>query len=133
MRRIEESQHHCDDLGLHLPDAGEDIGMDGIGDSELAESLRLELDEVCLTVVDGARDISILPPRVVHIGERLELRTDGIVGEPLLGQGEVASDIGRDHLGFELGHGFIDLLLDLAANARRAEEVAIEDPSDGGV
>ena len=129
-RGVEQGEDHGHDLGLHLSDAGKDVGVDGVGDGELAVGLGLQADEVVLTVVDGAGYVAVLPARVVHVGQGVELLAYGVLGPGLLGEGQVARPVGGHHLGLELGDGFVDLLAHLGAHAWHAQEVAVEHAAD---
>lgn len=64
---------------------------------------------------------------MVHGGEGLELLANGLIGPTLFGQARVLVASRGDHLCLELGQRLGDLLADLGANTRGAEEVAIED------
>lgn len=126
-RGVEQGQHHGHDLGLHLAHAGEDVGVDRVGDGEAAVGLGLQLEQLVLAVVDGAAHVAVLPARVVHGREGLELGADGVVGPGLLGQAEVARAAGGDQLARHLGQGIVDLFAHLRAHAWEPQEVAIED------
>lgn len=115
---MEEVQDHAHNLGLHLAHTREDIGMDGIGNSELAKGLGLQLHELILAVVHSTRDKSILPASVIHVGEVLELGADVIMREAILGESKVSDLVLGDQLLGQLGQRLIDLLLNLASHAR---------------
>lgn len=132
-RRMEEAQHHAHYLGLHFAHTGEHVGVDGIGDGEFAIRLRLQLQQLILSVVNGTRNAAVLPACMVHGGEGLELGAHSIVGETLLGQGEVADLVLGHQLVRQLRDALLDLLLNLAAHAGRPQEVAVEDAADVGV
>ena len=127
---MEQVQNHADDLSLHLPNAGEHIRVDGIRDGELAKGLGLKLEQLVLAVVHGPRDIAILPTGVIHIGEVLQLGTDSVRGQTVLGQHEMAGHVGLDELIRHFGKRLADLFLDLSANARGAQEVTVCDAAN---
>lgn len=101
--------------------------MDGVRDCELAIGLGLKGNKVGLAMVYSARDVTVLPPGVVHIGKVLELLANGLVGPALLWESVELCAISWDHLGLELGQTLLDLLADRGADTWGAEEVAIED------
>lgn len=61
---VEESRDHGADLGLHLSDTGEDLGMQGVGAGEGPVGASREIREDLVVVVDGSRDTSLLPTGV---------------------------------------------------------------------
>lgn len=134
-RGVEDAEDHGDDLGLHLADAREDVGVDGVGDGELAERLRLQLDQAGLAVVHGAGHVAVLPARVVHRGQRLHLLLQRLVRPAFLRQRQVPRDArpGLDKLRLQLRDRLVDLLLHLATHARRPQEEAVERAADHNV
>lgn len=101
--------------------------MDGVGHGEAAIGLGLQLDELVLAVVHGTAHVAVLPARVVHGGEGLELGADGLVGPGLAGEAEVPRARGGHQLARHLGQGIVDLLAHLGAHAGEPQEVAVED------
>jgi hypothetical protein len=82
-RSMKDAQDHAHNLGLHLANTREDIRMDRIGNSELAKSLGLELHQLLLSVIDSARDISILPAGMIHVGKVLKLGANAVDREAI--------------------------------------------------
>lgn len=58
---MEHLRDHGADLGLHLADTREDLGVEGVGAGELSEGESSQVREDLVVVVDCARDTALLP------------------------------------------------------------------------
>ena len=90
-RGVEHRQDHGDDLGLHLPDAREHVGMYRVRDAELLERFGLELDQVTTAMIDSSADKTVLPSRVLHLAQLVQLRSDLLVCPSFLRQCQVVA------------------------------------------
>jgi hypothetical protein len=77
--------------------------MDGIGNSEDAESLGLELKELWLAVVHRSRHITVFPPGVVHFCQGLKLLYDSLFAHALFRKSQVSRALSRYHFRLQFG------------------------------
>jgi hypothetical protein len=68
-----EMPYHSYDFGLHFAYSREDVRVDWIRHSELAESLRLKAYQLLTTVIYRSTDPAVLPPGVFHVGQLSQL------------------------------------------------------------
>lgn len=88
---VEHGEDHGDDFGFHFADAGEDVGMDGVGDAEGFEGGGLEGDEGGAAVVDSAADEAVFPAGVVHGAKFVELGANLSFCPSFFGESEVVA------------------------------------------
>lgn len=130
---MEQAEHHAHNLGLHLAHTWKHVRMDGVRHGELSKGVRLQLEKVAFAVIHGARHEAVLPSRVVHVRQSLQLCPHSVSWEPFLGQDQLPSHACVDKLALEFVERLLHLFANLAAHAGRAEEVAIADSLDVAV
>lgn len=109
--------------------------MDRISDGKPPKGFSLQFQQLVSAMVDGATDPPVLPHGMLHAAQLLELGHDLVVAHALLGQTDELDHsglLGRQFL-LELGEGGLDLLVDLGADARGAQEERVEDQTEVGV
>lgn len=101
--------------------------MNGIGHTKLTKGLSLQLQQFLATVVNSAANATIFPTRMFKTSQLIQFRAHSIPRPSLLRQRQIAHDIGaRVHeLRFQIGDCRADLLIDLSADAGRAQEETI--------
>jgi hypothetical protein len=129
------NSYHSHNLSLHLAYSGKDVGMDGIGHSELAKRFRLEPYQFLATVVDSPANSSVFPTCVLHTGQFLQLSAHLLFAPSCGRQASDAYDAGATGNKFllELGYRFRDLTLHFAPYTRQSQEDTIKIAADGDV
>lgn len=127
--------YHSDNLSLHLPHAREHIRMNGVRHGKLPKGFRLQPNQLVPAMIHGTADPAILPPRVLHLRQLIELAPYLLFGPSLGGQRRYARHAGtrRYKLTLELEDGLGDLGLHFCAHAGRPEEKAVQCALDIGV
>lgn len=127
--------YHCDNFSLHLPDTREDIRVQRVRDTESVKRLRLDLQQVLAAVVHSTTDSTIFPPRMLHVGQLLQLGADLFGGPSLLREREIPCDIGarRHELILQILNGLGHLLVNLASDTGGAQKDGVEKETDGEI
>lgn len=59
--------YHSNNLCLHLTDTGKHIRMDGVRNTKLTESIRLELQQILTTVIHSTTDPAVFPACMLQL------------------------------------------------------------------
>lgn len=134
-RRLPGDHYHSHDFGLHLPNTREHIRVDGVGNTKLSEGFRLQLQQVLSTVIDSTTDTTILPARMFHVRQLVELSANLFSGPSFLRKIQITINAGprRDEFRFKILNSCGNLLINLATDAREPQEDGITEETDGGV
>lgn len=127
--------YHSHDFGFHLPNARENVGMDGVRHAELPKGLCLELQEILSTVVHSTAHATVFPARVFHICQLIQLSANLLRCPSFLGEVEVSCNTGAtcDELRLQALDCRRHLLINLTADTGEPQEDRIEEETDGGV
>jgi hypothetical protein len=102
--------------------------VDWVGNRESAKRLRLQPYQLLATVIYSAADSAIFPPRVLHIGQLIELLAHILLAPSVARQAGDALDAGSagHQLALELQYCFGDLHLHFRPHTWQAQKDAVE-------
>ena len=101
--------------------------MDGVRDTEAGECLRLQVAQLFATMIHSTGDTTVLPARVLHLAQLLELGGD-LLRRPACRRQrcELCDARPRGHeLLLKPTYGIVHLCLDACAYARQRDEFAM--------
>ena len=132
---IRIASYHGYDLRLHLPHTREHIRVNRVRDGEFPKCLCLQADQVLPTMIDGPADSAVLPPRMLHLRQLIQLVAHLLLAPSFGREGSGALHAGTrlDKLLLKLEDCLSDLSLYLRADTGEAQEDAEEGAAGVGV